>query len=213
MPPAARAGTRDIVPIQPARRDPYAEAMKERAYIAVILLLAIHTASADPWRVDAPLYLSSAARYQVYGDRTIAYDSLAAMLQLRASSRDGSFSTGLFADYRFSTDAGFDDIVNLGAVAKYATSRWDHSLYTFLSKSPAAADRWAYFARTRYRIAERHKIGIEAMGLLRAPGLPRLMLGYYGSLTPSLTANVAVGSALGAGPDRAARVEFVWTVR
>lgn len=187
--------------------------MKKGANIAIILLLAIHTASADPWRVDAPLYLSSAGRYLVYGDRTIAYDSLAAMLQLRASSRDGAFSTGLFADYRFSTDAGFDDIVNLGAMAKYASARWDHSLYTFLSKSPAAADRWGYFARTRYRIAERHKVGIEAMGLLRAPGSPRLMLGYYGSLTSSLTANVAVGSALGAGPDRALRMELTWRVR
>ena len=98
-------------------------------------------------------------------------------------------------------------------MAKYSATRWDHSLYTFLSKSPAAVDRWAYFARTRYRVGERHKIGIEAMGLLRTPPSSRLMLGYYGSLTPSLSANVAAGAGLGSGADRAARVELVWRVR
>ena len=82
----------------------------------------------------------------------------------------------------------------------------------FASKSPGAPILWMYAGRVRYRVANSHKFGIEAVGTFRDPPASKLMFGYYGTISRSVSVNLVVGAALDSGHDRAARTELVWQI-
>jgi hypothetical protein len=122
-------------------------------------------------------------------------------------------TTSLFADYRFSTDGRHTDHANLGGLFKYGWKKWDSTSYLFVNKSPRSSDTWLYAQRIRYRIADKHKIGIEAYGSLEKAGSPQLMLGYYGDVSDSVSLNLALGPVTQSGPDFSARLELIWQFR
>jgi hypothetical protein len=164
------------------------------------------------WRAETRLYLTGMANYQQINGTSASYDYLATTTELRFTSNAKPWYTSLYADYRFSTVSRFTDQVNLGGLFKYSRYKWDATTYLFVNQSPRTDDTWLYAGRFRYRIAENHKIGIEAIGTLKYSDSPQLMLGYYGSISDSLSLNFAAGPVAGNDGDFSARLELIWRV-
>jgi hypothetical protein len=164
------------------------------------------------WKTETRLYLSGMSFYwETNGDST-KYETLAATGELRFSPAARSWYASLFADYRFSWDGRHTDHVNLGGLLNYGRNKWDARTYFFVNKSPQSSDTWIYAGRLRYRVAENHRIGIEAYGSLNNSHKPELMLGYYGDISDSVSLNLALGPVTKSGPDFSARLELIWQV-
>jgi hypothetical protein len=66
--------------------------------------------------------------------------------------------------------------------------------------------------RVRYRVADRHKLGIEAIGTFQDPGETTLMLGYYGTISRAVSVKFVAGAKINAGQERTAHTELVWRI-
>ncbi len=164
------------------------------------------------WKTETRLYLSGGSNYWEKNNASASYESLATTAELQFTSDARPWYVSLFADYRFSSDSRFTDQVNLGGLFKYGWRNWDATTYMFVNQSPSTQNTWLYAGRLRYRVAENHKVGIEAMGTFKYPDSLQLMLGYYGSISDSLSLNVAAGPVAGKGDDFSARLELIWQV-
>ena len=173
-------------------------------------------ASAEPpendWQLNVPLYLKGGAYFQQNGDANVSYEVLAANLELLLSSPVRRYSFGLFVNQRFSPDSRINGTVNLGGLFQFKTNHWDTSTYLFKNKSPHAPGLWVLGERIRYKVSDRHKFGIEAIGTFQDLGDSTLMLGYYGTISRTVSVKFVVGAKINAGQERAARTELVWRV-
>ena len=165
------------------------------------------------WQAETRLYLTGMINYQKKDNSSVTFDTVATTVELKFSSDTRPYYASLFVDYQFSSDNRFDDNVNLGAYIKYSLQNWDATTYLFVNKSPTASGTWLYAGRLRYRVADNHKLGVEAMGSLRGPSSPTLALGYYVSISDSLSLNVVADPGISTGPDLAGRIELVWQIR
>jgi hypothetical protein len=164
------------------------------------------------WKTETRFYLSGLSYYWANDNTSASYDTLAATGELRFKAEGRPWYASLFADYRYSTDRLYTDKWNIGGLIKYGRYSWDATAYAFLNKSPETPDTWLYAGRIRYRLAEDHKIGIEAIASFRNTDAPQLMLGYYGDIKDTLSLTVAAGRSTGDGPDLSARLELIWRV-
>jgi len=191
-----------------------------RAHICAFALLSVLIFAADGnadsldtgWRTETGLYLTGTSHYLRQNDAAINFDTMAATAEFRFVSDVRPYYAGLFVDYGYSADSRFDGRLNLGGYFKYQLNRWDATAYMFVNKSPAHPDTWLYAGRLRYRVSDRHKLGIRTMATFRDPDEPELMLGYFGSISDSLSLNVLVGAGINAGPDLAAQLELSWQI-
>ena len=165
------------------------------------------------WRAQPELYLSGLTNYARTGGRSSAFDTVAFTAELTFFSPGRPYWGGPFVDYRSSSASRFEDNLNLGVYGRYNLLRWDITGWLFENRSPGNPDTWIYATRIRYRVTERVKLGIETLASLDDAGQPRLMLGYYGAVSESLSLNLLAGAGSGGSPDLAARMELVWKVR
>ena len=164
------------------------------------------------WKTETRFYLSGMSYYWAKGNASAFYDTLAATAELRLKSDARPWYGGMFADYRYSTHHQYSDQLNIGAYIKHGQYRWDATAYAFVNKSPRTDDTWIYAGRLRYRVADDHKIGIEAFSSFENAKSPQLVLAYYGDISDNLSINLAAGRGTGNGPDLSARLELVWRV-
>ena len=164
------------------------------------------------WKTETRLYLSGMSTYWEKNHASATYDTLATAAELRFKSEARPWHASLFAEYRFSTDRRFTDQFNLGGLFKYGWHNWDATTYLFVNKSRRTQDTWHYAGRVRYRVADNHKLGIEAIASFRYPQSPTLTLGYYGTVSDSFSVNVFASPGIGDGPDFAARLEMIWRI-
>lgn len=164
------------------------------------------------WNVETRFYLSGMSFYWETGESTTNYETLAATGELRFKLAARPWYASLFADYRFSTDGRHTDHVNLGGAFRYDWKKWDLTTFAFVNQSPRTDKTWLYAGRLRYRVAENHKLGLEAYGTFENQKSPQLMLGYYGDISDSVSLNLALGPLSGSGPDISARLELIWQV-
>ena len=80
------------------------------------------------------------------------------------------------------------------------------------SLSALESHQWVYGGRIRYRFTERHKFGVENVGLVDDPGSPSLMLGYYGRISSKLSIKLVAGASIESWRERTARAELVWQI-
>ncbi len=165
------------------------------------------------WRAETELYLTGMANYQKNGGSSASIDNLSTTAELIFLSDARPWYVSLFANYKFSTDSRYLDNFSLGALLKYEWNKWDATTYVFVNQSSETPDTWLYAGRVRYRVAEDHKFGVEAMAPFKDPGSLELMLVYYGEISDSLSLNVAAGPGIGEVPDFNARLELSWQIR
>ena len=63
----------------------------------------------------------------------------------------------------------------------------------------------------RYR-ADRHRLGIEVTGLFEDPDESTLMLGYYGTISRTVSFRFVVDAKINAGQEQVVRTELVWRI-
>jgi len=197
------------------------KAMRRIAKAAGVLLLCttdyLGVARADQlgnhWRVKPELSLTAITNYQRRSNVSMSHDAIAATAEFTVYSATRPYYGGLFVDYRYSSNSQFDDNLNLGGYFRYNLSRWDTTTWLFMNRSPASSETWLYATRLRYRVSENYKLGIEAMAPIDHASDANLMLGYYGSVTDSLSLKILAGAATNGATELAARIELSWQIR
>ena len=167
------------------------------------------TAQAD---VTFPLYLSAGTYYQSDGETANTFQAVAASAEILLSSPVSPWSTGLFVGRVYSQDSEQDGAVFAGGLVEHQISVWDTTVSLINYDPPGDTGQWKYFGRVRYRFADSHKLGVEVIGSLRDPSTPNLMVGYYGTISDSLSLNVAAGPVAGKSDDFSARLELIWQI-
>ena len=169
--------------------------------------------SADnDWQLSVPLYLQGGTYFRQKGDINVTFEALAANLELLLSSPIRPYSIGLFFNSRISPDSRYNGAVNLGGFLEYRSGRWDTSTYLFRNQSRGAPCLWVFGEQVRYQVADGHKLGIEAFGPLEDPAESTLMLGYYGTISRTVSFKFVAGAKINAGRERVARTELVWRI-
>lgn len=164
--------------------------------------------------VRPEFYLTSIANHDVVNGKAASYDRFAATAELTIVAPGRRFRGGPFVDYRTSSDSRFADNLSIGGYFRYNWPRWDATAWVFSNRSPDSETSWIYATRLRYLVVPGRKVGIETLAPVEHhAGRPRLMLGYYGALTESLTLKLLAGAGTSGTPDASARVELVWRVR
>jgi len=197
------------------------KAMRRISKAAGVLLLCatdyLGVARADQlgnhWQVKPELSLTGIANYQHRGNVSMSHDTIAATAELTIYPATRPYYGGLFVDYRYSSSRRFDDNLNLGGYFRYNLSRWDTTAWLFVNQSPANSETWLYATRLRYRVARNYKLGIEAMAPVDHADDANLMLGYYGSVSNSLSLNILAGAATKGTAELTARIELSWQIR
>ncbi len=180
--------------------------------LPVLIAEASAESTDNDWQLSVPLYLQGGAYYRRKGDASVTFEALAANLELLLSSPIRSYSVGLFINSRISSDDRYNGAVNLGGFLDYRADRWDTSTYLFRNQSRGAPGVWVFGEQVRYQVADRHKLGIEAFGPLEDPAESTLMLGYYGTISRTVSFKFVAGAKINAGRERVARTELVWRI-
>ena len=180
--------------------------------LPVLIAEASAESTDNDWQLSVPLYLQGGAYYRRTGDANVTFEALAANLELLLSSPIRSYSVGLFVNSRISSDDRYNDAVNLGGFLDYRADRWDSSTYLFRNQSRGAPGLWVFGEQVRYQVADRHKLGIEAFGPLADPAESTLMLGYYGTISRTVSFKFVAGAKINSGLERVARTELVWRI-
>jgi len=167
----------------------------------------------DELKVKPELSVKGIANYRRGNDASASYDTIATTAELTFYSDARPYYGGLFVDYRYSSSTRYDDNLNLGAYFRYNLPDWDTTTWLFASQHSGSSATWLYATRLRYRVAESYKLGLEAMAPVNDAGAPNLMLGWYGSVSDSLSLNILAGADTGGSTDFAARVELSWQIR
>jgi len=63
----------------------------------------------------------------------------------------------------------------------------------------------------RYR-ADRNRLGIEAFEPFEDPAESTLMVGYYGTISRTVSFKFVVGTKINAGQEQVVRTELVWRI-
>ena len=178
-----------------------------------VLIVEASAESADSdWKLSVPLYVQGGAYFRQNGDASVTFEALAANLELLLSSPIRPYSVGLFFNSRISPDNRYSGAVNLGGFLEYRADRWDTSTYLFRNQSRGAPGIWVFGEQVRYQVADGHKLGIEAFGPLADPAESTLMLGYYGTISRTVSFKFVAGAKINAGRERVARTELVWRI-
>ena len=178
-----------------------------------VLIVEASAETADRgWQVDVPLYVKGGAYFLQKGDASVTHEALAANLELLLSSPIRPYSFGLFFNSRLSPDSRYNGTLNLGGFFEYRADRWDTSTYLFRNQSRGAPRLWVFGEQLRYQVADRHKLGIEVIGTFKDPAASTLMLGYYVTISSTVSVNFVAGAKINAGQERVARTELVWQI-
>lgn len=163
-------------------------------------------------QIRPEISLTGMTNYYSQNGISTSYDTVAATAELTIYSEARSYYGGVFVDYRYSSSSRFDDNLNLGGYFRYKFPRWDTTTWLFVNQSPGSSDTWLYATRLRYRMSENYKLGIEAMAAIDDADAPDLMLGYYGSISDSLSLNILAGAGIRGTPDLAVKMELSWQI-
>lgn len=165
------------------------------------------------WRIDSELYLTGMGSYRQTPTGSTFFNTVAATAKLNFSSLARPYYGGFFTDYRTSGSASVGNSFNIGGFFRYDISSWDVTTWLFASKPDSSAESWIYAGRLRYRLAEKYKVGIEVTSSFLQFHSPAFAVGYYASLSDSLSLNIIANPGIGNQTDVAARIELAWRMR
>lgn len=119
----------------------------------------------------------------------------------------------VFAEYHVSDDVRVDGATFAGVSAGYRLHRWDVKGYWFAAQFPGSAGRQNFKVRLRHQLGDRHKLGIEYLARVDAPGSGQVKLGYYATIRPGLTLKLLLGADLDRTGMPMARLGISWQAR
>jgi hypothetical protein len=193
-----------------------------RALLAAIGLLS----SLQSWGEAAETSLGAQARWQPQTVFQIAAradfvraqghvtrrDAITGTTHLRFASPARPITAGLMIEYRLIDEQA--DTLLVAGMFTYKVSKWTAAASPFYTRSAQRpAGEWDYWFSVRRHIATRHALGVELLGALETGRAAKWMVGYYGTITETLSVSVTAGSGFDAGPDWVAVTALTWRPR
>jgi hypothetical protein len=187
---------------------------------AVTLFLASGTPQAvfaadagQSWAPHAQFYLTGITQVRKAHGSSDRQQSALAAAELKFKSETRNWAASVFAEFRYVADEQKINVVNLGGFVKHQFGNWDTAAYLFAEKRSERSETWVYAGRVRYRLSRCHKIGLQAAGTFKTSNSPHVAIGYYGSLSESLSLNIIADPGINGSVDFATRLELVWQIR
>jgi hypothetical protein len=131
---------------------------------------------------------------------------------LRRASTTRPYSAGLVLEYSF-VDDGRDTLL-LGGMFTHRRGKWAAAASPFYKGTPRTrTGQWYGWGSLRRQVTKRHSLGVEVLRPIGTDKPAKWLLGYSGTISESVSLNLAVGSELGDGADRVVRGSVVWRPR
>jgi len=128
---------------------------------------------------------------------------------VRRVSTARASSAGLVLEYSL-VDGGPDTLL-LGGMFTHRSGKWAAAVSPFYKGAPRTrTGQWYGWGNLRRQVAGRHSLGVEVLEPIGTNKPTRWLLGYSGTISESVSVNLAVGSELGDGADRVARGSVIW---
>ena len=153
------------------------------------------------------------AHYEKEDGASSQYESVAPALHFRLTPRGQAFSIGVSTEYEIAHASDDEDVVEMSAIFGYEGSQWIASGNLLYEKPSGISGEWGYAAGVRRALSEKHSVGLELLGSLESQGSSEMILGYYGEFSDQFSFNIGVGAGVDDGPDRSARMAFIWRFR
>lgn len=163
------------------------------------------------WRGEAVFQFAARADYASEQGGVGRRDAFVGTAHLRFASPARPIVAGIMVEYGL-----IDEYANTLLVAgtfSYELSKWTAAAGPFYKRAVRGVGEWQYWCGARRHIADRHAIGVELFGSLDTGRPAKWMLGYYGTITETLSFDVAAGSGIAAGPHWVARTSVTWRPR
>jgi len=141
------------------------------------------------------------------------YESVAPALHFRLTPRGQAFSFGLSAEYEIAHHSEDEDVSEVAAIFGYEASRWVATGNLLYEKPSGFSGELGYAAGFRHSVGQKHSVGVELLGSFESDGSSEMMVGYYGEFSERFSFNAGVGAGIDEGPDRAARLAFIWQIK
>lgn len=168
--------------------------------------------SAPDWQLEFPVSVTSGTYHRATAAGSTRLDAIWASAGVELAARRGPWQAALFADRWFSRERPIDGTIISGAKVSLDAGRADWLAVVMNNRPRNGADTWNWAGRMRYRVAPRHKFGVEMFGDPGRPDRTRLSLGYWGRITTDLSATLVYGADIHDLHDRSARIEFSWRI-
>ena len=163
--------------------------------------------------LNAPIYVSANTFSSRSGADWDTFATVAATGEIELVSTNRLRFASLFAEYHISDDKRVDGTTIAGITAGYRLNRWDAKAYLFSARFPDKASQPGFKLRTRHRLTDGHKLGIEYLADTAQPRGGELKLGYYGMLRRNLSMKLLFGADLGQSGTPLAQLEISWQAR
>ena len=175
------------------------------------MLLAANAGHADQcrsgWQTQTEFYLKGINSHHHSAHATSKNSTVAGTAIVKFVSCEQPYHTGLIADYSVS-----GDVLNLGGFFRYNWRAWDATTWLSSYQSRDNAPSWMYAGRLRMRVADNHKLGMETFGSFHDPAVRSYALGYYATLSRSLSLNVLADPGFSNNTNVAVRMELLWQI-
>jgi len=187
--------------------------LRRGAWLLLVVLVSAATAEAGDrrWTSEPQVKLTGAGNAYWSGGSDGHYASLTASLGRKFASPTRPRKAGVLAAYRVSSgDREPDALLALGwATAEF--SRWQTNLVAGYVDPRRGAGHLLYLGKLRFRVADEHWLGIEAMGCAGG-GRPAAQLVYEGEIAGHLKLRIGLGLGAGGRSELLAGSEFEWRI-
>ena len=190
-------------------------ALESTTMIFLLLAALLGSEASRSTEIDVvpELLFTAMSNYYSTAERSTWFDTYAVTGELNWYPKMKPYYGGLFVDFRDSSSSLLDDNLNVGAYFRYNFAHWDSTVWLFVNRSPESSPAWVYATRLRYRVADGHKLGVEAVAPMARADQPKLMFGYYGQLSDTWSLNVLAGTVVKSQSTAVGRIELVWQIR
>jgi hypothetical protein len=164
------------------------------------------------WHAETVFQIAARTDYSSTQDRLRRRHAIVGTTQLRFTSPARPIVAGLMIEYQW-VDEHADALLVAGLLT-YKMPKWTAAAGPYYKKAAQhAAGDWHYWGSVRRRIANRQSLGVEIFGALETGRPAKWLVGYYGTITETLSVSVAAGTEFDAGPDWVARTSVMWRPR
>ncbi len=185
------------------------------AVVRSVLVIAVYSALDDTppdvyaAELNTPVYISANTFSYEESGHWDSFSTLALAGEIEVISDDRRKVFSLFAENHRSGDSRVDGTTLAGALLGYRAARWDVTGFYYATRFPRTASRPTMMVRGRHLVTDGHKLGLEYMAYMDALEEGELKLGYYGSITQSLSMKLLIGSVVSEATP-VARLELSW---
>jgi len=162
--------------------------------------------------VTPRVFLAGVSQWQPGGDHGTDFRSFGAFAELRMGPRGAPWFGSLFVDHELPGAGAVSRSTGVGAYLRRTAGRFELTTLAMHRSFDERPPAWLYGGRVRYRLAERHRLGLELKGSFGHGGSHKTLLAWYHEFADDVSLNLAAGPLSGSGP-ATVRMELVWQLR